>query len=53
MDKKAFYIAGSVGTAVGGVLPSIFGQDGLSIWSILGGGVGGLLAIYLLYRYSK
>jgi uncharacterized membrane protein YeaQ/YmgE (transglycosylase-associated protein family) len=53
MEKRNFYIAGSVGTTVGGLLPSVFGQDGLSIWSIIGGGVGGLLAIYLLYKFTK
>jgi uncharacterized membrane protein YeaQ/YmgE (transglycosylase-associated protein family) len=53
MEKKTFYIAGTVGTAIGGYLPMLFGADGLSIWSILGGGVGGLLAIYLVYKFVQ
>jgi hypothetical protein len=38
MDKKIFYIVGSVGTLIGGFVPMVFGADGLSLWSILGGG---------------
>jgi uncharacterized membrane protein YeaQ/YmgE (transglycosylase-associated protein family) len=53
MEKKTFYIAGTVGTAVGGYLPMLFGADGLSLWSILGGGVGGILAIVLVYKLSQ
>jgi hypothetical protein len=53
MDKKVFYLAGSVGTGIGSYLPILFGANGLSAWSILGGGVGGLLAIYALYKVSR
>jgi uncharacterized membrane protein YeaQ/YmgE (transglycosylase-associated protein family) len=53
MEKKTLYIAGSVGTAVGGYIPILFGADGLSIWSILGGGVGGILAITIVYKLSR
>jgi len=53
VEKRNFYIAGTVGTAVGGCVPMLFGADGLSIWSILGGGVGGILAIVLLFKLTK
>ena len=53
MDKKTYYIASSVGTIIGGYIPVLFGADGLSIWSILGGAVGGLGAIVLLYKMSQ
>ena len=53
MDKKVFYIAGSVGTLVGGYIPMLFGADGLSLWSILGGGIGGILAIIAVYKIGR
>jgi len=48
-----FYIAGTLGTAVGGYIPLLFGADGLSLWSILSGGVGGILAIVLAYKLTR
>ncbi|MCA9347738.1 hypothetical protein KC930_04135 [Candidatus Saccharibacteria bacterium] len=53
MDKKVFYLAGTVGTTIGGYLPILFGADGLSMWSILGGGIGGLLAIWVVYKLGN
>jgi len=53
MEKKVFYIAGTLGTAVGGYIPLLFGADGLSLWSILSGGVGGILAIVLAYKLTR
>jgi hypothetical protein len=53
MDKKVFYIAGAIGTLVGGYVPMLFGADGLSLWSILGGGVGGILTIMTVYKIGK
>lgn len=53
MDKKIYYIASSIGTFVGGYIPTYFGADGFSPWSILGGGIGGILAIVIVYRLSN
>lgn len=53
MDKKVYYLVGSVGSVIGGSLPMIFGKDGLSVWSILGTLVGGVGAIILVYKLSK
>jgi hypothetical protein len=53
MDKKIFYIVGLVGTLIGGFVPMVFGADGLSLWSILGGGIGGVGTIWLTYRLSQ
>ena len=53
MDKKVYYIAGSVGSLIGGYIPVLFGADGLSLWSILAGGVGGLGAIWLAYKLGN
>jgi hypothetical protein len=53
VDKKLVYIASSIGTAIGAYIPMIFGASGLSMWSILSGGVGGILAIVLVYQLSR
>lgn len=53
MDKKVYYIVSSVGTIVGGYIPVLLGADGLSPWSILGGLVGGILAIVVVYKISQ
>jgi hypothetical protein len=53
MDKKVYYIASTVGTFVGGYIPVIFGADGFSVWSVLGGAAGGILAIVVVYKVSK
>jgi len=47
MDKKVIYIGAFVGGLVGGYLPSLFGADGFSVWSILGSTVGGVVGIIL------
>ena len=53
MDKKVYYIASTVGTFIGGYLPTLFGADGLSPWSILGGGIGGVVVIIVVYRLQN
>jgi hypothetical protein len=53
MDKKSYYLAGSVGTFIGGYIPVLVGASSLSGWSILGGAVGGIGAILLLYKVSQ
>ena len=53
MDKKVYYIVGTFGTFVGGYIPTFFGVDGLSPWSILGGGIGGVASIIIVYRLQN
>ena len=53
MDKKIYYLVGSLGSTFGAYIPVILGAGGLSIWSILGGLVGGVGAIVVVYRLSK
>ena len=53
MDKKVYYLTSSIGTAVGSYVPILFGANGLSVWSILSGGIGGIGAIYLTYKLAK
>jgi hypothetical protein len=53
MDKKVFYLAGSLGSAIGGYVPTLLGTEGFSAWSVLGGLVGGVGAIVIVYRMSR
>lgn len=42
-----------VGSTVGGFVPTIFGVDLFSHWSIVGNIFGGLLGIYVAYKFSQ
>ncbi len=54
MDKKVFYLAATIGGGVGGYIPSLLDhQGGLSMWSIVGSFVGGLLGIYIVYKAGR
>ena len=50
-SKKMYYLAGFVGSIVGGYIPALWGADFLSLWSLLLGGVGAILAIVVVYKY--
>jgi hypothetical protein len=45
--KKLYLLLGSIGSVIGGWLPTLFGAGDLSGWSILGGVIGGIAGIYL------
>lgn len=52
MSEKTTYIfAGGVGSTILGYAPSLFGLGIFSFWGILGSMVGGLIGIYLAYRW--
>ncbi len=51
MDKKLVWLMASIGMIIGGWLPTLFGAGDLSLWSLLGGLVGGVAAIFLTNRY--
>lgn len=53
MDKKIYYLVGSLRSTISAYIPVILGAGGLSIWSILGGLVGGVGAIVIAYGLSK
>ena len=50
MTKGMVYLGSSVGGLIGGYVPMLFGADGLSAWSLLGGLVGGLAGIWVVYK---
>lgn len=48
MSQKPLVICAVIGMSVGGYLPVLIGIDnGLGVWSILGGFVGGILGIWV------
>lgn len=51
MDKKAVYLGATVGGAIGGYLPMLFGDNGFSFWSILGSTIGGIGGIILVNKF--
>ncbi|HSX01996.1 MAG TPA: hypothetical protein VLI05_01635 [Candidatus Saccharimonadia bacterium] len=53
MNKSTLWIAATLGSIVGGWLPTLFGAGDFSGWSILGGTVGGVAAVIAVYRWLR
>jgi len=51
--KTLIWIGASVGGFIGGYVPLMFGADSLSLSSIIGSMIGGLLGIYGGYKISQ
>lgn len=49
----AYLMAVAIGGMIGGWLPTLFGASYFSVSSILGGAVGGLLGIWLVYKLAQ
>lgn len=52
MNKTMMYLFITIGGAIGGYLPVLFGASGIGVWSILGSTVGGLLGIWAAVKLS-
>jgi hypothetical protein len=50
MNKSMVWIGASIGGAIGGYIPALWGDNFLSLWSVILSTVGGLLGIYLVYK---
>jgi hypothetical protein len=50
-DKTTLYVAVIIGTTIGGFVPAVFGAGLLSMWGIIGSTVGGILALWLAWKY--
>jgi hypothetical protein len=46
-NKRLYLLLGSIGSVIGGYVPTLLGAGDLSGWGILGGLIGGILGIYL------
>lgn len=50
--KTFFYIGAIVGSAIGGYVPTLWGADLISGWSIFLSTVGGLAGIWAAYKIT-
>ncbi len=53
MTRSFIWLGLFVGTSVGGYLPLLWGGDVLSLSSIVLSGLGGIVGIYLGWRYQN
>ena len=54
MKAKTLIMIGLVvGSTLGGYIPALWGDGGLSMASVLCGGIGGLLGIWAGYKVSR
>jgi len=49
-NKKIYYLAAFIGSALGGYIPTFFGVGLLSLWSIFWSATVALLFIYVAYK---
>ena len=52
-SKSTLWLVVTVGSVLGGYLPTLWGADGFGIESILGGMIGAFVGIWLWYRYLR
>ncbi len=52
MSSKSIVMLGMIiGSIIGGYIPILLGASFLSAWSILGSAAGGLLGIWITYKW--
>jgi len=51
MGKKSIMLGMIFGSTIGGYIPSLFGADIFSISSVICGALGGIIGIWLTYRF--
>jgi hypothetical protein len=52
MDRRVLWMCIAVGSTVGGLVPTLFGQGSFSIASLLGSAVGGIAGIWVAMRVA-
>jgi uncharacterized membrane protein YeaQ/YmgE (transglycosylase-associated protein family) len=53
MDKKIVLLGMAIGSFIGGYLPTLFGADSFSFTALFGNFVGGILGIWLSFRFLQ
>lgn len=54
MSAKTLVMIGlTLGSLIGGYIPTFLGDSMFSMWSLIGSTVGGLIGIYVGYRLSS
>lgn len=51
MDKKIIILSMIVGSTIGGAIPTLFGSSAFSFSSIILGAVGGVIGIWLAFKF--
>ncbi|MCX6792631.1 MAG: hypothetical protein NTY12_01265 [Candidatus Falkowbacteria bacterium] len=51
MDKKFIMLGMIVGSVIGSYAPTFFGVSAFSLTSIISGAIGGILGIWLSYKF--
>jgi len=52
MSEKSIIMLGMfIGSSIGGYLPSLFGASLFSLWSVFSTAIGGIIGIYLAYKW--
>jgi predicted MFS family arabinose efflux permease len=50
-SKKVYYLAVFVGSILGGMVPTLWGAGYFSFSAVLFSGIGGVLAIVIVYKF--
>ncbi len=50
MNKKVIFLGMLFGSVIGGYIPTLFGVDMFSIYSIIGSALGAFLGIWLSFK---
>lgn len=53
MDKKIIIVGMTLGSWLGSYLPTLFGASGFSFISLFGGLVGGIVGIWLTFKFLQ
>ncbi len=53
MSQRAIYlVSGTIGSTLGGLFPTLWGASEFSMWGIILGTIGGVVGIFLAYRWA-
>jgi hypothetical protein len=52
-SKSLIWIGMVIGSTIGGYIPTFWGADMFSVWSVILTAVGGILGIWLGYKMSR
>jgi uncharacterized membrane protein YeaQ/YmgE (transglycosylase-associated protein family) len=52
-SKKLILLGMTAGSLIGGYVPALFGDSGFSFTSLITGGIGAVIGIYLAYRLTR
>jgi len=53
MSKSLLMLGVFIGSLVGGYIPTLFGADAFSISSVIFGGLGSIIGLWLAYRIQQ